>query len=458
MILSKRLQMAILLFGDLIIFYGALLSTLIIRYIIKIPIAQNLQLPFAKIWDIHKWPFFFVHLLWLLIFYIGGLYDIRKFPSPKIVMAKVLKMMVVAGIAAALIFYLIPTSPSFKITPKTNLFIDFIFVTFLAMLWRRYFWLFASKFSKINVLFFGGSKEVDDFANYLNKNAQLGYKPAVILANVNHNLINLVQRNKIHLIVASKNIMEDENAVKKFYEVLPLGVSILDFPTFYENVAEKIPVSVINESWFLVNLVEINKRLFESFKRIIDVILSIILGVLTLLLLPIIGVLIKLDSRGPVFIRQKRIGKNGKIFKIIKFRSMYALSIDGSAEKKGAQWADKEDQRITRIGKILRKIRIDELPQLWNVLKGEMSFIGPRPERPEFIEELQKQIPHYAMRHLIKPGLSGWAQIKFSYGASIEDAMEKLQYDLYYIKNRSFVLDLAIMARTIATVISRGGR
>jgi len=321
------------------------------------------------------------------------------------------------------------------------------------MFWRRYFWLFLSKVSKIKILFFGTSKEVEDLADYLKTNTQLGYEPTVILAGVDHNLIDLIRKNKIQLIVASKNIMEDEIAVKIFYEALPLGVSILDFPTFYETVAEKIPVSVISESWFLVNLVEINKRLFESFKRIFDIVLSIIFGIPTIVLLPLIGILIKLSSDGPIFYRQKRAGKNGEIFEIVKFRSM----VQG-AEKNGAQWANEKDERITGMGKILRKTRIDELPQLWNVLKGEMSFIGPRPERPEFIDELQKQIPHYAMRHLVKPGLTGWAQIKFPYGASVEDALEKLQYDLYYIKNRSMILDLAITLRTIATMISHAGR
>jgi len=358
--------------------------------------------------------------------------------------------MAIGGLLTALLFYLVPF---FGITPKTNLFIDIVLAALFLMLWRRYFWMFAAKASKIKVLFFGSSKEVEDLAAYLAKNLQLGYESAMILASVDHNLIDLIRKNKIQLIVASRNIMEDNNAVKRFYEALQLGVSVLDFPTFYENVSEKIPVSVIGESWFLVNLVEINKRLFESFKRVFDIALSIILGIPTIILLPLIGALIKLNSAGPIFYRQKRVGKNGKIFEIAKFRSMFK-----DAEKNGAQWANEKDERITGMGKILRKTRIDELPQLWNLLKGEMSFIGPRPERPEFVEELQKQIPHYAMRHLVKPGLSGWAQIKFPYGASVEDAMEKLQYDLYYIKNRSFVLDLAITARTIAAVLSREGR
>ena len=452
MIFSKRLQTIILLFGDLLFFYTALLITLIIRY--KLGVSLLEQIPtrtFSQTLDIHKWPFFCIHLLWILIFYINGLYNIKSFPSPKTVLSKILETMLIGGIVAILIFYLVP---SFEITPKTNLLIDIFIVTSFLMLWRRFFWLFVSKASKIKVLFFGSSKEVESLTDYLRTNAQLGYESTVILASVNHNLIDLIRENKIQVIVASQNIMEDDNTVKKFYEVLPLGVSIIDFPTFYENITEKIPVSVINESWFLVNLVEINKRLFESFKRIIDIILSIILGVPTLILFPFIAALSKIESRDKILVRQLRVGKNGKPFTLIKFRSMYYTSeIDGKVK-----WTDEKDKRITKIGKILRKTRIDELPQIWNVLKGDMSFIGPRPERPEFVEELQKEIPHYAMRHLVKPGLSGWAQIKFSYGASIEDAMEKLQYDLYYIKNRSLILDLAIMARTIATVISHGGR
>ncbi len=451
MILSKRLQIIILLLSDLILFHLALLLTLALRYSLELPFAPVTDRSFAQVWEIHKWPFFCVHLLWILIFYINGLYDIKSFPSPKKVLSKVLQTMAIGGILAGLIFYLVP---SFEIAPKTNLLIDIIIVTSFLVLWRRYFWLFISRVSKIKVLFFGSSREVETLANYLDKNTQLGYEPTVILSEVDHNLVDLIQKNKIQLIVASQNILEDDNTVKKFYEVLPLGVSIINFPTFYENVAEKIPISVINKSWFLVNLVEINKRLFESLKRIFDVILSIILGIPTLILFPFIAALSKIESRDKVLVRQLRIGKNDKLFTLLKFRSMYHSSeIDGKAK-----WADEKDERITKIGKILRKTRLDELPQIWNVFKGEMSFIGPRPERPEFVEELQKQIPYYAMRHLVKPGLSGWAQIKFHYGASVEDAVEKLQYDLYYIKNRSFILDLAILARTISTIISREGR
>ena len=177
------------------------------------------------------------------------------------------------------------------------------------------------------------------------------------------------------------------------------------------------------------------------------------LGLTSLPLFPFIAAAVKLNSPGNVFYTQKRIGKGGQMFWLLKFRSMVQ-----DAEKDGAKWAEKEDTRITKVGNFLRKSRLDELPQLWNVLKGEMSFIGPRPERPEFVRELEKQIPFYQTRHLIKPGLTGWAQINFPYGASVEDAMEKLQYDLYYIKHRSLVLDFGVVLKTIKIVLSRGGR
>ena len=174
-----------------------------------------------------------------------------------------------------------------------------------------------------------------------------------------------------------------------------------------------------------------------------------------LLALPIIivtAILIKLESRGPIFYKQERVGKNGRTFVLTKFRSMRV-----DAEKEGPVWASKGDDRATRVGRIIRKVRIDEIPQFWNILKGEMSFVGPRPERPHFVAQLAQEIPYYEQRHLIAPGLTGWAQIKYPYGASIEDARQKLQYDLFYIKNMSIALDLFIIANTVKTVLMRRG-
>ena len=471
MFFSRKTQLIILLLGDLVLFYIGLLATLTIRY---------LSLPGAAAWDDHKWPFFYVHLVWIIVFYSAGLYDLKSLASAKIIFRKIIHTITVSFLIAISMFYLIPF---FRITPKTNLFIDATLVAILLFGWRRIFWILTSKANKIKILFFGFSKEIEELVSYLKIHLQIGYEPKIILTPpekelnesqptkqdpkngeklirlpLNHNLISLIKKYDIQLIVASKSMIQDKEGAKRFYEVLPLGISIMDFPSFYEIIMGKIPVSLINESWFLENLMEINKKTFEFFKRISDIIAAVALGIPTLMIYPLISGAIKAGSKGPALIRQERTGKNGKIFKIIKFRSMITLSSDGLAEKNGAVWSKKEDNRITAVGKFIRKTRIDELPQLWNVLKGEMSFIGPRPERPEFVKELENKIPHYSMRHIVRPGLSGWAQINLPYGASFEYTMEKIQYDLFYIKNRSFTLEIAIALKTIAAMIRREGR
>jgi len=189
-------------------------------------------------------------------------------------------------------------------------------------------------------------------------------------------------------------------------------------------------------------------------KRVNEFVISFIGLILLFPLILVISILIKIDSRGPVFYRQERVGERGKIFKLLKFRSMVE-----DAETNGPVWAEKEDKRITRVGRWIRKERLDEIPQMFNVLRGDMSFVGPRPERPYFVEQLRKEISFYDQRHTVKPGVTGWAQIKYGYGASKEDALEKLKYDLYYIKNGSSVFDLLIIFATFKVVFSaRGAR
>ena len=196
-----------------------------------------------------------------------------------------------------------------------------------------------------------------------------------------------------------------------------------------------------------------DKKAYEIVKRSNDMVFAVVIGLISLLFYPLIILLIKTTSAGPIFYKQKRVGWAGKTFEIIKFRTMKK-----DAEKEtGAVWASNDDPRITKVGRFMRKTRIDELPQLWNILKGQMAFIGPRAERPEFNESL-KDIPFYEERYLIKPGLSGWAQINFRYGSSVADTAEKLKYDLYYIKNRSLVLDLGIALKTIRIMFQRSGK
>jgi exopolysaccharide biosynthesis polyprenyl glycosylphosphotransferase len=222
-----------------------------------------------------------------------------------------------------------------------------------------------------------------------------------------------------------------------------LGINFLDFATAYEIITEKVPVSTISKIWFLENLKEGEKKIYDKFKRVFDVFLSFLILILTSPLWPFIVLAIKIEDKGPVFYKQERVGKNKKIFKLIKFRSMVP-----QAEKEGPKWAEIEDQRVTKVGKFLRRFHLDEIPQMINVIKGDISLVGPRPERPEFVEKLEKEIPHYNLRHIIKPGFTGWAQIKFRYARSVMDSLEKFQYDLYYIKNRSLFLDLKILLKT----------
>ena len=231
------------------------------------------------------------------------------------------------------------------------------------------------------------------------------------------------------------------------------GVHVNDFSTFIERETGRVDLDTVNPSWLIFSDGFSSGRAVSSFaKRVFDLLAS---GLLLLLSAPVIAlfaVLVKLDSKGPAFFRQTRVGLFGQTFEVIKLRSMRT-----DAEANGAQWAQKDDPRVTRLGKFIRLTRIDELPQTWSVLKGEMSFVGPRPERPEFVADLEEKLPYYAERHMVKPGITGWAQINYPYGASIEDSRHKLEYDLYYAKNYTPFLDLLILLQTLRVVLWHEG-
>ena len=233
------------------------------------------------------------------------------------------------------------------------------------------------------------------------------------------------------------------------------GIRVYNLHQFYEQYLYKIPVTHLEKDWFTVaqGFDLLHNPIGLKFKRITDLVLSMFLLILMIPVIFLVMLVVKLTSRGPIFFTQVRTGENGTTFKLYKFRSMKQ-----DAEKHGAQWATQNDPRITRIGKFLRKSRLDELPQLWNVFKGDMSFIGPRPERPVFNRELEKVIPFFNLRHLVKPGITGWAQVLYPYGASVEDAKEKVEYDLYYIKNYSVFLDFSISLKTLRVIFLGKGR
>jgi sugar transferase (PEP-CTERM system associated) len=252
------------------------------------------------------------------------------------------------------------------------------------------------------------------------------------------------------VIVASGAPLSDE-AIELLLAMRSRGVDVMGLPDYYEHTWFKVPVSLVERRWFAVSrgfeLLASPARL--RIKRLFDIVGALTLLILSLPLTVLAALLIKLESPGPVLYQQTRVGENDTLFTIYKLRSMR-----NDAEKNGAQWSTANDARVTRVGAFIRRTRIDELPQLFNVLGGSMSFVGPRPERPEFTTLLRQEIPLYALRHAVKPGLTGWAQVMYPYGASIDDARQKLQYDLYYVKNHSMLLDIAIVLRTIRVVLS----
>lgn len=269
------------------------------------------------------------------------------------------------------------------------------------------------------------------------------------------NLMETVLREKIHKVVISLGERRGNLPMRDILKCKLKGISIVDGLSFYEQVTGKLMIENINPSWFVFSDGFRITPFMRFYKRIIDFIFSIIGLVLTFPLFPLIALAIKATSRGPVFFKQIRVGDGEKNFQIYKFRTMRE-----DAEKiTGAVWAQENDPRITALGKFLRKTRLDEIPQLYNVLKGDMSFVGPRPERPEFIERLEEVIPYYSNRHCVKPGITGWAQVRYPYGSSEGDALEKLRYDLFYIKNYTLALDLLIILETVKVVLfGRGGR
>lgn len=261
----------------------------------------------------------------------------------------------------------------------------------------------------------------------------------------------IVEKYNIENVVVAITHEKHADLLRELLNIKLRGIEIYDMPTFYEEVSGKIPVSHLREGWVVYATFQgMKHNLYIPVKRSLDIFLSLLMLILLLPFIAVIAMLIKIDSRGKVLYKQKRVGFNNNVYTIIKFRSMVS-----DAETNGAVWAKEDDHRITRFGRFMRKFRIDEIPQLWNVLVGEMSFVGPRPERPELMEGLT--LPFYALRHVVKPGITGWAQVNYRYGASKEDALEKLKYDIFYLKNLSFILDLQIILKTINVVLFREG-
>ncbi len=439
--MTSGFKKIILLSGDLTSLFLALSLVLLFRY----P-----QAAFNEQFQKHIWPFLLVFIFWLIAIYISGLYDLNLRTRSRRFLKAVMSAAAVASLISITYFYLNVAS---NVAPRTNLALFIAFFLGLFFIWRYLYQTIQRAVPGVGLAIMGNNEKSHALQSELNKNPGAGYRLEIIIPDESEleKLKNQVEGEKVKIVV----VCDDFGSAKTTDALLNLlqnRISVYSYPDFYELLSGKIPVEEISANWFLENLRENQRGYFNLLKRIMDFIGALIVLIISLIFWPLIALIIKLESRGPIFFRQKRLGRQGKLFTIIKFRTMRetdndrALTVDG-------------DKRITAFGNFLRKTRLDEIPQMINILKGEMSFIGPRPERPELAEALEQKISFYNTRLIVKPGLSGWDQISGEYHSPTEeDTLKKLQNDLFYIKNRSLFLDLAIIMKTVATIISRGGK
>jgi sugar transferase (PEP-CTERM system associated) len=372
------------------------------------------------------------------------------------------RLLMVPGVLAFILAGIAYVKPNYLLGSGSSA-VGLLILTFALFGWRIGFtWLVQLPILVERVYVLGTGERAQRVVLGLRQNPELGVEiaswtgkieGAVTREAVAAHLVDVVQKQKVHRVIVASSDRRGTIPMRELLDLRMRGVKIEEATTWLEKISGKIEVENLYPSWLIFGDGFRRSATFIAVRRVISIVISLIGLILTLPLLPLIILAIRLDSEGPVLYTQTRVGKSGRLFKVIKFRTMRQ---DAEALT-GPQWAGDKDPRVTRVGKFLRSSRLDEIPQLWCVLKGEMAFVGPRPERPEFIEWLSKEIPYYGVRHMVRPGVTGWAQVRYKYGSTVEDAREKLQYDLFYIKNASIGLDLLIMFQTIKTVLLRRG-
>lgn len=372
----------------------------------------------------------------------------------------------VASIILAIVYYHIPS----LFVGRGVFFISLAFIVLFIIAWRHgYNWILKKKMFIEKILVLGSGDLSLKILDELHSHRDSGYQVAgmiptnsspalelpkdIPIIGFSDKLFDIAESNHIKKIVVALDDRRGNLPVKELLRCKMNGMTVLEGESFYEKLSGKILAENVSPSWFIFSEGFRKSRLSPFLKRISDLAYSCLGLIMTLPLTIIILIAIKLDSKGPVIYKQKRCGQGGRPFELLKFRSM----IHNAEESCGPVWAQDNDCRVTRVGNVLRKFRLDEIPQMWNVLRGDMSFVGPRPERPEFVGDLEKIVPYYAERHTVKPGITGWAQVSYRYGASVEDALEKLKYDLFYIKNMSIVMDLMIIFITVKIVLNNTG-
>ncbi len=434
--ITSKKETLVLLVGDVILFCVALWLTLLIR---------NVEYPSGALFASLLTPFSFIFILWVLVFYIADLYgkhtSIFRRKLPRVIF----NAQMVNSVIAIVFFYFIPY---FGVTPKTLLFVDLFISFFLLFGWRG--WLVPNIHLNVpeKIYFACRGQEVDEIV------AEVKNNPGYNISVAKEADLKDIKKTGITSIVVDLYDEQIAVALKNFYGMIFSGIRFIPLHTLYEELFDREPVLSIKEQWFLENISNRPKPVYDGLKRLMDIVVAGLAGFLSLAFYPFVYLAIKTEDNGLIFSEQERVGKDNKIIKLLKFRTMANPSENG-------QWG-KTDNKVTKVGRWLRKSRIDELPQLWNVLRGDVSLIGPRPEFPDPVALYSQDIQYYNIRHIIKPGLSGWAQIKQEtephHGVDVDGTRTKFSYDLYYIKNRSFWLDLSISLKTIKILLMRKGR
>jgi sugar transferase (PEP-CTERM system associated) len=412
------------------------------------------------------WKILLVTLVCQLCLYYNDFYDLTLVHSNRELVVRLLQAAGAASIVLALIYFLQP-----DLMIGNGIFVSALFVFLVAILgWRLVFnQVSGSMKLQERVLFVGTGDTARKVARQILDQHEFAYRVIGFIdddaSRIGERIVNpaivgtpadidrLIAEHGIDRIVVGMSDRRGKLPVEELLRAKMAGVRVEDATTTYERVTGKILIDDLRPSWLIFSDGFRVSRVTRLMKRTIDLALSVILAILTLPLMIVTALLVMIEDGRPILYRQERVGENGRTFTLAKFRSMRK-----DAEKGGKPiWAKDGDDRITRLGRFIRKTRLDELPQLWNVVRGDMSFVGPRPERPFFVDQLSKEIPFYQQRHTVKPGLTGWAQVKYRYGSSLDDSMEKLRYDLYYIKNLSVIFDLTIVFDTVKVVLFRKG-
>lgn len=444
----RRKEAIVLLIGDIFVLFISLYLTITLRYG---------SLPSQDFLFSHLLPFSILFLVAILINFISGLYEkhtlVLKSKLPK----TLTQVQIANTIVSIAFFYFIPY---FVITPKITLFMYLVISLVIMVAWRMAIAETLGSRRRYRALLLAQGEEAQELFKEINNNQRYGFYLEWINTSetfiTSEQIIDLVRSKKISLVIADFSNQKINEIMPTLYNLIFSGVQFADVQKIYEEIFDRVPLSLVNDIWFLENVSSTTKVSFDIFKRLMDIAVSFMGGLISLIFYPFIYLAIKLDDGGDTFIIQERIGKNNKIIRIKKFRTM--TRNDEGKYKNGLL----SENKVTRIGSFLRKSRLDELPQFWNVFVGDLALVGPRPELPSLVEIYDKKISYYNMRHIIKPGLFGWAQIYHEnhphHSEAIMQTKEKLSYDFYYIKNRSILLDLKIVLQTCKVLLSFVGR